>query len=328
MLACLKSYGQTNIQLIMKSGGTHKIEKVEVFDLSQKEFHTLFYKDTVNFVFDKPNIDCYNIRYHSNGKMYRQQVWLNSGLIKIEVHIADSALIIDSVFNSPIYYEHLTLSKNYSQLYLKKDTAAITDILLELYKKNIDNPYSFVLGNLFIGLNQNSKKDLLKLKTLTDQQGNKFNWFFLYPAVQERLQNILSQTSLNLNEYAFINLENKKVKLPAFTNNKYYILDFWFLACAPCVRDHKEIFRHQQTLTDKKAELISISTDDSIKDLNNYLIEHKYKWANYLQSNPKKVTNDLNINIFPTYLILDKFGNILCSQNAFSDVLKWLKNNN
>ena len=323
LILSLKSYGQTNIQVVIKNVGNHKIDKVDAFDLSQKEFHEVPYSDTVNFVFTKRNSDCYSIRYHENEKMYRQQIWLDSGQIRIEAHIDSSALVIDSVFNSPTYYDQLSFKRNYSLLYKKNDTTAMTKMLLELYSNNIDNPYSLVFADTYIRLNQNSKTNLSKLKLLTDKQGDRFNWFLLYPSVVERLNNILTVSSINVNDYSFVDRQNKNVKLPALTK-KYYILDFWFLGCAPCLRDHKEIIRVLKKLENKNTELISISNDSDIKKWKLYLNKNKYNWQNYLESKPKTITENLSISSFPTYLIIDKTGNILSTQSSFSDVVNWL----
>ncbi len=67
-----QAVGQTNIQVVIKNLGHHKIDKVDAFDLSQVEYHEYVYQDTLNLSFKKANIDCYNIRYFENGKMYRQ----------------------------------------------------------------------------------------------------------------------------------------------------------------------------------------------------------------------------------------------------------------
>lgn len=323
LILSLKSYGQTNIQVIVKNIGNHKIDKVDAFDLSQKEVFEVPYKDTINFVFTKQNIDCYNIRYHENGKVYQQQVWLDTGQIKIEAHIDSSAFVIDSVFNSPVYYEYIDYKRNYSILYKKNDTTTLNKMLLEFYSKNIYNPYSLFLADSYIRLNQNSKTSLSKLKLLTDKQGDRFNWFLLYPSVVERLNNILTVSSININDYSFIARQNKKVKLNALTK-KYYILDFWFLECAPCLRDHKEINKELKTLDNKNTELISISKDSDIKKWENYLSRNKYNWQNYLESDSKKITEELSISDFPTYIVIDNLGNIISTQNSFSDVLKWL----
>src|SRR5829696_2884207 len=65
VIALLFSFGspascQTVIQLVLKNGTEHKIEKVDAFDLSQKEIYDQPYLDTLVFTFKKTNIDCYN----------------------------------------------------------------------------------------------------------------------------------------------------------------------------------------------------------------------------------------------------------------------------
>ena len=322
----LQSFGQTNIKIVIKNDGNHKIDKVDVFDLTQKEFFESPYNDTLNFVFKKQNIDCYNIRYHEKGKMYRQQVWLNSGEIKIEARIDSTKLLIDSVYNSPIYYENLNFEKKYSLLYAKNDTVSMNKMLLDYYSKNIDNLYSLRSAYTYIELNQNSKTNLLKLKTLTDKQGDKFSWFLLYPSVVERLDKILTDSAVNTNDYSFIAPNNKTVKIPPLSK-KYYILDFWFLACAPCVKDHVAIKKNLELLDSKNVELISISNDTDVTKWQKYLSKHQYNWQNYLENGTNKLTQQLVIGMFPTYIVIDKSGNIVNRQNSFADLVNWLDKN-
>ncbi|MDD1444486.1 TlpA family protein disulfide reductase, partial [Dolichospermum sp. ST_sed3] len=273
--------------------------------------------------FSKKNNDCYSNRYHEQERIYSQQIWLDSGQIKIEAHIDSSELVIDSVFNSPTYYGHLDFRKNYSLLHKTNDTTEMNKMLLDFYSNNIDNPYSFVFADIYIRLNQNSKTNLSKLKLLTDKQGDRFNWFLLYPSVVERLNKILTVGSISLSDYSFIDRQSKNVKLLPLTK-RYYILDFWFLLCAPCLLDHKEISKNKKILASKNAEIISISTDSDIVKWKKYLSKNKYYWQNYLESESKNITTDLKISSFPTYIVIDDLGNIVYVQNSFLEILKWL----
>ncbi len=321
LIVNLQAVGQTNIQVIIKDLGQHKIDKVDAFDLSQVEFHDYVYQDTLNINFKKTNIDCYNIRYFENGKMYRQQIWLDTGKIKIEAHIDSSKLIIDTVLNSPMFYKYQDFSQKYSQLYKNQDTVSLNNFLLETYQKNIETPFSLLIGNLYIAINQNLKLNLAKLKNLCDWQGEKFKWFFFYTSVNERLNKIFTIPNIDINKFSFINKTNKKTKL-SLKGADYYVLDFWFLACPPCIRDHKDIKNNLVRLKQKKVDLISISTDENIKNWKSYLAIHNYNWQNYLQDKVNTITTQLSINIFPTYIVLDKTGNITNTYNSFSDVLK------
>jgi peroxiredoxin len=322
----LQANGQTIIQIILKNDGTHKIDKVDAFDLSQKEIFDANYNDTLYFSFKENEIDCYNFRYHENGTMFRNQIWLDKGNIKIEAHLDATKLVIDTVFNSPAYYEYVKLTKNISRLYQNKDTIALNEMLLGFYKKNIDNRLSFVAGMTYVNLNQNSKPNLSKLKLLTDQQGDRFKAFLLYAPVVEKLNKLLNYNTLDIGSYSFLDRQNGTVKLPK-QRQKYYVLDFWFLACAPCVQDHKEIAKSLDLLKKKEVELISISTDKDLKKWTAYLDKNNYNWQNYLETPSTKITETIGISAFPTYVILDNAGKILNTQNSYSAVLDWLEKN-
>lgn len=316
----LQVMGQTNIQVVLHNSKGHKIDKVDAFDFSSVEKYNYIYKDTLNLRFKKTNIDLYNIRYYENGKMFRQQMWLDTGNIIVSAHIDSSKLIIDTVINSPMFYRYLEFTKEYSRLYRDKDTLSLNNFLLETYKINIENPFSLFVGYLYVVINQNIKSNLLNLKRLSDEQGEKFKWFSFYQNVNERLSKILSVSKIDLNKFSFINRANKKITL-TLKRAEYYVLDLWFLACPPCVQDHKIIKDMIAELKQKNVEVISISNDANIRGWKTYLTQNHYTWENYLE-NRNAFSKYLSITSYPTYIIVDKEGDILESFNSFSDVLK------
>lgn len=97
------------------------------------------------------------------------------------------------------------------------------------------------------------------------------------------------------------------------------------MGCAPCRKDHIEIKRKLNTLRKNKIELISISTDENLKPWSDYLKKNNYNWQNYLQDKKMTITKELNIFSFPTYIILNKNGDIIDTYNSFSDILKRFK---
>ena len=110
-------FSQTSIQIITKDLLSRKIDKVEFFDLSQKEFYNFPYQDTIHVAFSKENADCYHIRYHAGGKILSQQMWLDAANIVIKGHLDTQRLVIDTVINAPLYYEVLDFGKQYAALY-------------------------------------------------------------------------------------------------------------------------------------------------------------------------------------------------------------------
>lgn len=319
----LHAFGQTNIQIVLKTTGGHKIDKVAAFDISKKEIYDYKYQDTLILKFNKKNIDLYNIQYHANGKMFRKQIWLDTGNIKIEARINDENLIFDTVFNSPIYYRAQEFITSFSTILQTNDTININRFLFTAYEENINNPFSYLIGQNYLMINQNSKLDLINFKALIDRQGDGFKWFSLYPPVVERINNILSTSKIKISGFSFFDKHNKKSKLN-LTQADYYILDFWFLGCAPCIREHKDILPKLKKLKEKNIEVIGISIDkpDKFNSWQVYLAKNKYLWQNYMQDENNSLTDHLSISTYPTYVILNKEGEIVGSYNMFSDISK------
>ncbi len=138
------------------------------------------------------------------------------------------------------------------------------------------------------------------------------------------MDKILEIDKINLSDFTFIDIKDKNVKLQ-LQGSDYYVLDFWFLACPPCIRDHKDIKSDHEKLKQKSVEIISISTDENVLQWKNYLSNHNYYWENYLQLNNNTITNKLGIYIFPAYIILNSQGDIIDTYSSFADVKKRFK---
>lgn len=317
------SRAQTSIELVSKGLGFSSIEKVEIFDLSQREFYELPYKDLLNFTFSKTNIDCYNIRYSGKNIILRQQVWLEPGQVKISTTSIKKKLIIDSVSGAKVYDDHQAFKNRYRTLIETKDTVSANKLLLDKFNQYIKSPYSLAFADLYINLNQNDKTELLKLAPLLAHQNDEFKWFFLYPVVTGSLKRLLAIRNLDYTKYTFYDLQGKKTKLHA-TNRKFLILDFWFLSCIPCIRDHKLISSNLEYLEKRNAEILSISIDKDIEKWRSYVLINNYVWRNYQQAENTALTRDLNISAFPNYIIVNSNNEVLSIKNSFSDVIQWL----
>lgn len=254
--------------------------------------------------------------------MYRKQIWLNNGDLVIKAHITNNDLVIDTVMNSPIYYKAIFFYSSYSNILKTNDSIKINSFLLKSYKENIDNIFSYSIGQNYLLRNQNSKLDLYNFKSLLDRQGDGFKWFLLYPIVVDRVNNILSIDKLRISDFTFFDKQNKKSKLN-LTGSDYYILDFWFLGCAPCRQEHKEIKLSLNKLKEKNIQVISISTDspDKYKSWRTYLTKNKYTWRNYMEDN-KSLSKYLSIGSCPKYVIVKKNGEIIESYDSFPDISK------
>ena len=316
---------QTNIRLILKGG--NQITKVEASDFSFREILSADYNDTLNFNFSKTNnIDLYNIGYYVNEKKHWAQIWLDSGNITIYAHADSASFKIDSIVNSPTYNYVKKFNKEYATFFETKnrDTIQINNFLLNALQENIENPFSLWLGMLYLNVNQNNKPNIYALQEALKKQGAKYAWFRLYPDVTGRINNILSAEHINLSDYKMTSKGNK-ISSFLLKNTDYYVLDFWFLGCAPCRREHRIIKQKFELLKKNNIEIIGISTDKYSKEWESYLSKNQYHWTNYLQTATNTITGTLSINSFPFYIVINKKGDIIGRYNSFSEILKKFK---
>lgn len=316
---------QTNIKLVIK--GSNQISNIEASDYSFKEILTTDYKDTVTLNFYHTNsIDAYLIGCYINDKKYWTQVWLDSGNISIYAHLDSNKLIVDTVLNSTFYYYEKEFTKGYSNLIKSKnrDIPQINKYFLKNIERNIDNPFSLWIGILYLAFNQNNKTNVYVLKEAFHNQGDKFSWFRDYNNVIEPMNSILSTDHIDISDFKFISNGNKTTVLN-LNNSNYYLFDFWFLGCAPCRKEHKLIKQKLGDLQKNNIKVIGISTDRYSKEWEEYLSENKYSWDNYLETDTNKITQNLNINHFPNYILINNKGAIIGRYERISEILKEFK---
>lgn len=130
---------------------------------------------------------------------------------------------------------------------------------------------------------------------------------------------------INFENYTFNTKDGSKEKI-VLDKGRKYILDFWYLECAPCVQQHKEIHRFQKELLKNNVEVIGFSIDRNQENWKSYLDKHQFNWKNYNQFYAENdLKYDLGIKLFPTYFIVDDKGNIEKKFNSFKKVIAYLK---
>jgi peroxiredoxin len=198
--------------------------------------------------------------------------------------------------------------------------------MLAEIEKNLENTRSIAIANDYINFNQSSKADLLKLKIILSKQKDDFSWFIFYDIGIKRIDKLLEIRNLTLSNFKFINRKNEIVSIK-LNNYNYYLLDFWFVGCVPCMEQHIEMKSHLQELKSQKIKIIGISIDTNQSQTNRYLSQHGYSWSNYLQSDKSTLSDYLGIQAFPTYVLLDNKGDILGTFGSLRDVFEKLKVN-
>ena len=284
----------------------------------------LAFKDTLDIDFKIGETDFYHINYMHKEKIFNEKVYLNSGNITISMKIENDKLIIDKVVGSPMFDNVQNWKKQHAAVVSTKDSAVLDSFLLKTYEEQIDNIFSFNIGSRYLNIHQNNKLKLYALLPLIARQNDDLKKQFGFSFLNDRLQGIIKNNMITVQSFELIDTENKTVYATA-TSADFVILDFWFVGCVPCMEDHKRIKELLPFLKQKKAELISISNDDSYEKWTDYLEKNKYPWLQYKKSQrTENIITQLGISIYPTYILLNKAGKILFSTYYLDEVLKQL----
>ncbi|WP_127139779.1 TlpA family protein disulfide reductase [Flagellimonas marinaquae] len=311
----------SDINLVLQTDT--KIDSVWISNIGQTESFFLPLKDTIKVNFEEKLNDLYNIAFYTENGRKANQIWLNGNNVIVNAKLTDK-IEIDSVINSDLYYRSINFSKNYGELIQNKsDSTAIDKFLLENISQNIQSPFSFAVANTFIHRNQNNKAKIGKLFDILSTQSDTLKNHLI--SIHGKIENILKVNFLNTGDYKFANIDNQLSSIN-IEKSKMYLLDFWFVNCPPCIRDHKLISKKLGLLKEKKVELIGISTDRNHSVWKEYLKKQNYNWKNYREIDSlKRVTKDMAIWSFPTYLLLKSNGEIKARYNSFRDFEKALE---
>ncbi|CAL2094359.1 TlpA disulfide reductase family protein [Tenacibaculum sp. 190524A05c] len=326
LISCTSSKTNPNLaDLNIILASNCKIDSIKFSDINQTKWYNVKSKDTIKLYLDKPLNDLYNFWFYTESGKIKKQVWLDGNKVIIK-GILDKTFQIDTVVNSTLYYESKNYISQYNELRKgKPNQSVINRFILKKINENIHSPFSLALGNSFLIQNENNKDQILKLKNILGKHKSLFKNHFLN--VDERIESLLKIKNVNLNQYTFLNRNNDSAQI-SLSKNKFYLLDFWFVNCPPCVKQHKEISKSLDFLNDMNIEIIGISKDQSHSEWSDYLNQNKYKWRNFREnSNQKKLTSQLSIEAFPAYYLINAEGKILSIFNRFSKFKTYLENN-
>lgn len=331
---CKSEIKQNNINLadfnlILKTN--EDIDSVLVMDIGQnREYHKVVFEDTIKINFNDSINDLYNIWFLKDGKMISSptsnQVWLNGKNIII-VGSIEKKLVVDTIIGSDLNYKSRKDRESLGELLEKKsDANTVNDFLLKSIEENFDNPYSLTQAKDFVLRNQDNKTNLKNLQKILLQQNELIKNHGYFSIYEELDKKISTSNKINLNDYEFYNLNNESVGFE-FDKNQKYILDFWFVNCPPCVRDHKEISKKLDLFKKNKIELVGISIDETHTAWANYIDSNNYNWLNFREiNNSKTISEDFAISSYPTYILIENGGEIKTTFISFKDLEDYLKN--
>ncbi len=111
-------------------------------------------------------------------------------------------------------------------------------------------------------------------------------------------------------------------------NRQYYLIDFWYSHCGPCVARFPKLKEIYTQFHGKGFDIVSISVDRQ-KDKKDYaaaIKKNKLTW-NHVWDKDGVTAEKFNINIFPTYILLDKNDRIINYNIEANQLEAFLKEN-
>jgi len=133
----------------------------------------------------------------------------------------------------------------------------------------------------------------------------------LVAAFKSREDNFIGKDAY---EFVKSDFYNNTVRLSAFKNKNYVLLDFWASWCGPCFEVNPQIMKLFNRYASKGLVIIGISIDN--KELNWRSAINRYnenKWVNILDSNKAdgSLRSNFDILAIPELILIDKDGKII-----------------
>ena len=111
-------------------------------------------------------------------------------------------------------------------------------------------------------------------------------------------------------------------------NNQYYLIDFWYSHCGPCLAGFPKLQDIYNQFHGKGFDIVSISVDkqENKKDYLAAIKKNKLAW-NHVWDKDGLLAQKFNINAFPTFILLDKNDRIINFDIQANQLEAFLKEN-
>lgn len=97
------------------------------------------------------------------------------------------------------------------------------------------------------------------------------------------------------------------------------LLDFWATWCKPCIAALPELRQLVADLPADRFVLLAISVDETVETVTEFMKDEPMPWANWHVAMESEVTRVLDVNAYPTYVLVDEQGEILARTNGLPD---------
>jgi thiol-disulfide isomerase/thioredoxin len=109
-------------------------------------------------------------------------------------------------------------------------------------------------------------------------------------------------------------LDNSTIQLSQF-KGKIVVLNFWFLACSPCIKEIPELNDLVTKYEGKEVEFIAV-TYDSKELVSDYLKKRQFKYKQIVDA--QNIVDLYKASAYPTHIVIGKDGKILFTQLGYN----------
>lgn len=299
--------------------GAEQPDSIKVVSFNNSEGIIAKNGNPYSFNFSHTINDAFVMDVFKNGKTYSKKIFLDGEGLNIRAELKPESIEIDTVIGSEIYNKSIDFYSTLDSLNtIQANDPVVNALLLQRVKENLSHPFSFEISNLYIERNKNYKSKLMALKSVLDEQPDELKAHAL--SVHRTLKDLVKNEYLDLSAFQFYDRKGKVAKVD-LSHKGDYLLDFWFVHCPPCVRDHKKIGSNLKLFSNNEVELIGISIDTESDKWLDYLETHNYNWQNYRElRSGKDLIDALDVWEFPTYVLLNNKGEIITKFYSYEDI--------
>ncbi|WP_418512725.1 TlpA family protein disulfide reductase [Corallibacter sp.] len=193
--------------------------------------------------------------------------------------------------------------------------------------KNIKEKYSFSLVNNEL-INITSEIDFQNTSQFISNEYEKLNLnvsIDIETELKQLLENYTNQKYLEKKESKShlklfsdirgVVLENNKQKELVEYNSKVIILDYWFMACYPCIKTIPMLNRINEKYSSNEVQVIGVNLiDRNVEKLKNFVNYNKIKYPIFLTNE-----SPLLVKEYPTLIILDEKYNIISTLYGYDE---------
>lgn len=305
---------QTSVTFIVTNAKDFKNKEIGLSEYGQEpKFQPI--RDTLFFTLENKEPTFYT--FYIADRYFK--ICLSGGPVIIKGAIGTEQFLVDTINNAPLYDER----EKFIRL-VSKGEAIDPNHYLQYIKSNIANPLALEAIDAFLFSFQNNRYYIDKIYSLYEDDNKAYR---NSPDIRnlERLSKIRNLTHIEIDKIFLTNLEGARSQIKKGKSTAYYLFDFWFVNCPPCVSDHIQIMKDFQFLNSKNVRVMGVSIDKKSEDVKSYVDKYHYPWEQYLDEN-QSLTSQFSITTFPSYILLNSEGKIVLSSNQYKEINSFIRN--